>query len=62
VVLQLLFTYAPFMHRFFASQPVPVFEGMVVVGCGVAVLLLLEAEKRVRRVILLQAGNRVGLR
>jgi len=44
-----MFTYAPFMHRFFASEPVALLDGMVVVLTGVAVLLILELEKRARR-------------
>jgi magnesium-transporting ATPase (P-type) len=49
VVLQMLFTYAPFMHRFFDSRPVGWQEGVVVIGVGVLVLLILELEKRLRR-------------
>jgi calcium-translocating P-type ATPase len=49
VVLQLMFTYAPFMHRFFASEPVALLDGVRVVAVGVLALLILELEKRVRR-------------
>jgi magnesium-transporting ATPase (P-type) len=48
VMLQLLFTYAPFMHRFFASHPVSLVDGMRVIAVGAGVLLALELEKRVR--------------
>jgi len=47
--LQLLFTYAPFMQLFFATQPLSLPVGMQVVGVGVALLLILELEKLVRR-------------
>ena len=46
--LQFMFTYAPFMHHFFSAQAVAVSDGFVVVGTGVVLLLILEAEKRLR--------------
>ena len=52
VMLQLLFTYAPFMHRFFASHPVSLVDGMRVIAVGAGVLLVLEIEKRVRQGLL----------
>jgi len=48
VLLQLMFTYAPFMHRFFGSEPVALLDGVVVVMAGVVVLLMLELEKTLR--------------
>jgi magnesium-transporting ATPase (P-type) len=45
VGLQLMFTYAPWMHLLFDSRPVPLFEGVVIVLVGVALLLALECEK-----------------
>jgi magnesium-transporting ATPase (P-type) len=51
VLLQLMFTYAPFMHRFFASEPVALLDGVRVVAVGVLALLILEMEKRVRRML-----------
>jgi magnesium-transporting ATPase (P-type) len=47
--LQLLFTYAPFMQRFFASTPLPLGTGLLIVAVGVLVLLVLELEKLVLR-------------
>ena len=44
--LQLLFTYAPFMQSLFASEALPLDTGMLVVLAGVAVLLILEIERR----------------
>ena len=43
--LQVLFTYAPFMQTFFVAQPLSVVQGLQVIAFGVAVLMLLEAEK-----------------
>lgn len=49
LALQLMFSYAPFMHHFFASEPVALLDGVRVVAVGVLALLILELEKRVRR-------------
>ncbi len=46
--LQFLFTYAPFMHTFFASRPLSLVQGLQVVAVGIAVMLVLEAEKRLQ--------------
>lgn len=45
VAAQLAFTYAPWMHALFDSRPVPLAEGLAIVAIGIALLLLLEAEK-----------------
>jgi magnesium-transporting ATPase (P-type) len=45
--LQFLFTYAPFMQTFFTSQTLSFTQGLQVIVFGVAVLLILEAEKKV---------------
>jgi hypothetical protein len=56
LALQLAFTYAPFMQRLFLSEGLPVASGAQVLGAGVLVLLVLEAEKALlRRTGLLQA-------
>ena len=47
--VQLLFTYAPVMHTLFESRPLGVVDGALVLGCGVGLLLLLEAEKALLR-------------
>ena len=44
-VLQLLFTYTPLMQRLFGTTSLPLTMGPVIVGVGVAVLLILEFEK-----------------
>jgi magnesium-transporting ATPase (P-type) len=47
--LQGLFTYAPFMNRMFATQPLGWLDWAVVAGAGVVLFGLLELEKAVRR-------------
>ncbi len=42
---QLLFTYAPVMQRLFDSRPLGMADAALVLGCGVGLLLVLEAEK-----------------
>jgi len=45
VLAQLAFTYLPWMHALFDSRPVPLFEGVVIVLAGAAMMALLEGEK-----------------
>jgi magnesium-transporting ATPase (P-type) len=45
IVAQLAFTYAPFMQQWFATRPVSLADGALIVGIGVLMLLLLEGEK-----------------
>lgn len=47
--LQLAFTYAPFMHTWFGSAPLPLPWLAVSAGIGLAVLLVLELEKALLR-------------
>jgi hypothetical protein len=49
VVLQLLFTYAPFMHSLFNTRPLGVGTLFAIGAAGVAVLLILEVEKALLR-------------
>ena len=44
--LQFLFTYAPFMEAFFDTRPLDLVEGLRIIVVGVALLLVLELEKR----------------
>jgi len=53
--LQLLFTYAPFMETFFHSRPLSFATGLQIVAVGVALLVLLEIEKFVRRRLIVGA-------
>jgi len=45
IVLQLIFTYAPFMNTLFETMPISLSEWMYVIGAGVVVLLVVELEK-----------------
>jgi len=49
VLAQLAFTYAPAMHAVFATRPVPLVEGAVILATGAMLLGMLELEKLVRR-------------
>lgn len=48
-VLQLMFTYAPFMETFFQSRPLSIPQSLQVVLFGIGVLFLLEIEKVLAR-------------
>jgi len=48
-VLQLVFVYAPFMHRLFGSTVLDLRHWLVPLGIGLAVFLLVEAEKAIFR-------------
>ena len=48
-VLQVGFTYAPFMEAFFDTRPLGLLQGLAVVAVGPLLLLILEIEKRVLR-------------
>ena len=49
IVLQLLFTYAPPMQQLFASTPLDAASWSAILACGLALFLLVEAEKAVLR-------------
>jgi magnesium-transporting ATPase (P-type) len=48
-LLQFAFTYAPPLQTLFASRPVSATDGAIIVLIGFGMLVLLEAEKRLRR-------------
>jgi magnesium-transporting ATPase (P-type) len=48
-LLQLVFVYAPFMHRLFGSTALDLRHWLVPLGVGLAVFLLVEAEKAIIR-------------
>ncbi len=48
VVGQVLFTYAPFMHRLFSTRPVTLLDGAIVIGTGIAFFAMVEMEKQIR--------------
>ena len=46
------FTYAPPLQALFATRPLdPIADGLPILGAGLALMLVLEAEKGIRRVI-----------
>ncbi|WP_067561283.1 cation-translocating P-type ATPase [Halofilum ochraceum] len=49
VVLQLMFTYAPFMSHFFDTRPVEFVHGVEILAIGIVLFAILELEKAVRR-------------
>ena len=49
VVLQFAFTYLPFMQTLFHTRPVAFLDGLAIVAAGVALLVVLEVEKSLRR-------------
>lgn len=46
---QVAFTYLPFLQRIFDSRPVAAADGLLIIGVGVALLVVVEIEKRVAR-------------
>jgi hypothetical protein len=44
---QLAFTYLPPFQALFASRPVPLLDGLVIVAVGIVLLIVVEFEKRV---------------
>lgn len=49
ITLQAIFTYAPFMEDFFDTRPVDFIHGMEILGIGLALFIILEIEKLIRR-------------
>ncbi len=49
VAAQFAFTYLPVMQQLFATRPVSIANGLLIVGVGVVAMLLFEAEKHVMR-------------
>jgi magnesium-transporting ATPase (P-type) len=50
-IAQFVFTYAPFMHATFDTQPVAFTDGLAIVGVGVGMLVIVEIEKQIGRFI-----------
>jgi magnesium-transporting ATPase (P-type) len=46
---QLAFTYLPFMNRVFGTRPVGLLDGIAILVVGAMLLVIVEAEKHVRR-------------
>ena len=51
VAMQFAFTYVPVMQRIFGTAPIGLVDGLLIVGVGVALLLLVEIEKRIVNLI-----------
>lgn len=49
VAAQLAFTYAPFMQVLFDSRPIQWEDGLLIIGLGVALLVIMEVEKTIMR-------------
>ncbi len=49
---QRAFTYLPWLQTLFDTRPLDLAEGLAVIGIGVALLILCELEKRIRRALL----------
>ena len=45
---QLAFTYLSLMQTIFGTTAVPFFEGLLVIGCGIALFVIIEIEKQIR--------------
>ena len=54
VTLQLIFTYAPFMEKFFDTRPVDFTHALEITGIGLALFVILEIEKLIRRKFLVK--------
>ena len=52
VVAQLAFTYLPVSAVLFGARPLSLFQGAIVVGIGIVLLIVVEAEKQIRMTIL----------
>ncbi len=52
ILLQLGFTYLQFMQALFQTRAVSIVDGLVILGVGMALFLVLEIEKSVRRTLL----------
>ncbi len=51
VLIQMLFTYAPFMNRLFGSAPMSLALWLDVLGVSVAAFIVIEIEKWLRRTL-----------
>jgi len=49
--MQFAFTYVPVMQKIFGTAPIGLVDGFLIVGVGVALLLLVEIEKRIVNLI-----------
>jgi magnesium-transporting ATPase (P-type) len=47
-VAQFAITYLPFLQAVFATEPIPFWDGLLIVGVGVALFAIVETEKQIR--------------
>lgn len=47
-VAQLAITYAPPLQQVFVTEAIPVFDGMLIIGVGIALFAIIEIEKQLR--------------
>jgi magnesium-transporting ATPase (P-type) len=47
-IAQFAITYLPSLQPVFKTAPVPFFDGVLIVGVGVVLLLIIETEKQIR--------------
>lgn len=62
-VLQILFVYAPFMNSVFHSAPILPLDWLLIIGFGLAILLIVEIEKSIHNrlsIIRKSSGNRLS--
>jgi magnesium-transporting ATPase (P-type) len=58
VVAQFAITYLPVLQGIFATAPVPLWDGVLIVGIGVALFALLESEKQIRLALVAPSTRR----
>jgi hypothetical protein len=51
LILQAVFTYAPFMEAFFDTRPVDFVHGLEILAVGLSIFIILEIEKFIRIVL-----------
>jgi magnesium-transporting ATPase (P-type) len=51
VLAQFAFTYLPFMWSVFDTRPITIIDGLSVVGVGIALLIIVEIEKKIRNTV-----------
>ena len=49
VLAQFAFTYLPLMQALFQTRPIALVDGLVIIGAGVALMVILEIEKVILR-------------
>jgi hypothetical protein len=58
IILQFMFTYAPFMQSLFDTRAISLGDGLAVMALGSIVFLVVEAEKRSRLAVTTHQATR----